>query len=66
MSIKDFKKKLEKVQDEKEKDKIIRDYSEKKFIWCGRIIIFIFLILCILAIFCWIIALLKFLLWYIF
>lgn len=66
MSIKNLKKELEKVQDEKQKEKIIRDYSEKKFVWCGRNLILIFLILFILAVFCWLIAILKLLLWYIF
>lgn len=66
MSIKNLKKELEKVQDEKQKEKIIRDYWEKKFVWCSRNLILIFLILVILAVFCWLIAILKFLLWYIF
>jgi hypothetical protein len=66
MSIKNLKKELEKVQDEKQKEKIIRDYWEKKFVWCGRNLILIFLILFILAVFCWLIAILKLLLWYIF
>jgi hypothetical protein len=66
MSIKDLKKELEQVQDQKEKEKIIRDYWEKKFIWCGRVFIWIIILLTILCMLCWFIALLKFLLTYIF
>ena len=62
MRFNEFKENYEKLKSEEKRQQLAHDYAEEKIVWCGRIMIFIFLLLIIWVIFIWLLCALKHLL----